>query len=161
MSSGERLIELLAPQAGERIIDLGCGLGDLTARLAQTGARVTGLDHSAVLLEQARLRYPGIEWLCGDLLEPEPGRACDAIFSHATLHWIGRYAETFGRLTGWVRPGGRIAFSLGGVTPALAMMESGLPPAAELEATLLAAGWESARVIGEPGLLLATARRAA
>ncbi len=159
MTSGQRLIELLAPKPGERVLDAGCGIGDLTAQLAASGAQVTGLDHSAVLLEQARHRYPQIAWFQADFLETAPSPAYDAVFSHAALHWIGDYPETARRLYAWLRPGGRIAITAGGVTPALAMMESGLPPAAALEAILLAAGFEAVRVISEPGLLLATASR--
>lgn len=158
MTSGELLIGLLAPQPGERILDVGCGIGDLTAQLAATGAEVTGLDHSAVLLEQARLRYPRITWIHADFMAAEPAPIYDAIFSHAALHWIGHYAEAAVRLHGWLRPGGRIAVSLGGVTPALAMMEGGLPSAAALEEILSAAGFETVHVDSEPGLLLAAAR---
>jgi len=158
VTSGERLIALLAPQPGEQILDVGCGIGDLTAQIAATGAQVTGLDHSAVLLEQARLRYPPITWIHADFLLAEPAPIYDAVFSHAALHWIGHYAEAAVRLHGWLRPGGRIAVSLGGLTPALAMMESGLPSATALEGTLRAAGFEVVRIDSEPGLLLAAAR---
>lgn len=159
MTSGQRLIQLLAPQNDEHILDLGCGLGDLTAHLAASGAHVTGLDCSAVLLEQARHRYPQIEWLCADFLLAEPAQTYDAIFSHAALHWVGRYGETARRLYHSLRPGGRIAVSLGGFTPALAMMEFGLPSAPELEAILHAAGFEAVHLISQPGLLLVTAIR--
>ena len=159
MTTGQRLIELLAPQPGEQILDVGCGLGGLTAEIAASGAQVTGLDHSAILLEQARLRYPRINWLCADFLLAQPAPSYDAVFSHAALHWIGRYPETARLLHAWLRPGGRIALSLGGVTPALAMMESGLPSAAAFESMLQAAGFEAARLISEPGLLLVTATR--
>ena len=158
MTSGQRLIELLAPQPGEPILDVGCGIGDLTAQLAASGAKVTGLDHSAVLLEQARLRYPRITWLHADFLFAEPAPIYDAVFSHAALHWIGHYAEAARRLHGWLRPGGRIAVTLGGMTPALAMMGGGLPSASALEDILSAAGFEGVQVNSEPGLLLAAAR---
>lgn len=161
MTSGQRLIELLAPRPGERILDAGCGLGELTAQLAASGALVTGLDHSAVLLEQARLRYPYVEWICADFLHAGPPETYDAIFSHAALHWMGSYPETAHVLFSWLRPGGRIAVSLGGLPLALVMMESGLPSAAAFEAILRNAGFEAARVMSEPGLLLVTARRPA
>jgi trans-aconitate methyltransferase len=159
VTSGQRLIALLAPQPGEHILDLGCGLGSLTAEIAAAGAHVTGLDHSEILLEQARLRRPRVTWQCADFLLAEPTPAYDAIFAHATLHWIGRYAESARLLYAWLRPGGRIAISLGGVTPALAMMESGLPSAEAYTGMLQAAGFETACVISEPGLLLVTAAR--
>jgi trans-aconitate methyltransferase len=159
VTTGQRLIELLAPQPGEHILDIGCGLGDLTAEIAASGAHVTGLDHSAVLLEQAHLRYPRIRWLCADFLLAEPTPTYDAVFSHAAIHWIGRYPETARLLYAWLRPGGRVALSLGGVTPALAIMESGLPSAEAFAGILQAAGFEAVRLISEPGLLLVTATR--
>ncbi len=60
---GQGLVELLAPQAGETILDLGCGTGQLTNQIAQSGARVTGLDHSESLLLSSRLYYPDISFL--------------------------------------------------------------------------------------------------
>ena len=161
MTTGQRLVHLLAPQSGERILDIGCGLGDLTAQLAAAGAQVTGLDHSEVLLEQARLRYPQIDWICADFLRAEPSPSFDAVFSHAALHWIGHYSESARRLHAWLRPGGRIAISLGGVTPALAMMEGGLPSAAAFHELLYSAGFKAERMISEPGLLLVAAVRLA
>ena len=161
MTSGQRLLALLAPQPGERILDIGCGIGDLTAQIAQCGAQVTGLDHSAVQLEQARLRYPQVEWICADFRHVEPDHTYDAVFCHAALHWIGNYPEAATLIFRWLRSGGRIAVSLGGVTPALAMMEAGLPSAATFETILRDAGFEAVCLISEPGLLLATASRPA
>ena len=48
------LFELLAPRPGERVLDLGCGTGHLTARIAEAGADVVGIDASAEMVEQAR-----------------------------------------------------------------------------------------------------------
>ena len=97
----------------------------------------------------------------GELVETERGTrfTYDAAFAHASLHWIGPYPETARLLYAWLRPGGRIAITLGGVTPALAMMEASLPSAAAYESMLHAAGFEAARLISEPGLLLVTATR--
>lgn len=55
---GVPLLELLNPQAGERILDVGCGTGQLAAQIAQTGATVVGLDLDEAMLEQARSNYP-------------------------------------------------------------------------------------------------------
>ncbi|WP_345790878.1 class I SAM-dependent methyltransferase [Neobacillus drentensis] len=55
---GESLIELLAPRKGEKILDLGCGTGDLARKLAGFGAEITGVDKSAKMIEQARSKYP-------------------------------------------------------------------------------------------------------
>ncbi len=51
---GAPVLELLAPQAGERILDLGCGDGALTIKLAEMGCDVVGVDSSAPQIEAAR-----------------------------------------------------------------------------------------------------------
>src|SRR5687768_4195163 len=55
---GAGVVELLAPQPGERILDLGCGTGHLTAKIAEAGASVVGMDSSPGMVEQARANYP-------------------------------------------------------------------------------------------------------
>ena len=56
--SAASLVELLAPQRGERILDLGCGTGHLTAQLAATGAKAVGIDSSAAMIDEARRSHP-------------------------------------------------------------------------------------------------------
>src|SRR3954466_10685547 len=63
---GASLVELLAPKPGERVLDLGCGTGHLTARLTEAGAAVVGLDSSGEMLEQARSAYPHLEFIQAD-----------------------------------------------------------------------------------------------
>jgi len=50
---GEDVVQLLAPLSGERILDVGCGTGYLTNLIAQAGARVTGIDKSASMIQRA------------------------------------------------------------------------------------------------------------
>ena len=59
---GEDLISMLAPQAGERILDLGCGTGHLTQQISLTGARVTGIDSSAAMIDKASAIFPDIDF---------------------------------------------------------------------------------------------------
>ena len=85
---GANLVESLNPQPGERILDLGCGTGQLTAEIARSGATVTGLDSSLEMLVQARKNYPDMKFVQGDAASfcfPEP---FDAVFSNAVLHWV-------------------------------------------------------------------------
>src|SRR5215211_6630848 len=55
---GMGVVDLLAPQPGERIVDLGCGTGVLTAQIAAAGARVVGIDSSESMIARARELYP-------------------------------------------------------------------------------------------------------
>src|SRR2546423_478698 len=84
---GASLVDLLDPKPGERILDLGCGTGHLTAKIAESGATVVGLDHSAEMLNQARAAYPGLEFVRGDARDFAFSEPFDAVFSNAVLHW--------------------------------------------------------------------------
>src|SRR5262249_6330058 len=59
---GADVIELLAPQAGERLLDLACGTGHLTAQLAARGAAVIGIDRSPEMIATARRNYPQLQF---------------------------------------------------------------------------------------------------
>ena len=111
---GEDLLALLAPKPGERILDLGCGTGQLTSALAESGATVIGMDVSPEMLAQARANYPALEFIQGDASNftlPEP---VDAILSNAALHWV-RDAEGVGAsVARALKPGGRFVAELGG-----------------------------------------------
>lgn len=108
------LVDLLSPQSGERILDLGCGTGQLTAKIAESGAKVIGLDHAPTMLEQARSQYPGIQFDSGDAQSfsyPEP---FDAIFSNAVLHWISRPEEVIRCVSQVLKTQGRFVVEFGG-----------------------------------------------
>src|SRR5436305_13452051 len=59
---GEGVVDLLAPQPDERILDLGCGTGHLTRQIADRGASVIGIDVSPDMVERARAQYPGLDF---------------------------------------------------------------------------------------------------
>jgi SAM-dependent methyltransferase len=63
------LVELLAPKAGERILDLGCGTGALTAEIAARGAEVLGVDRSKEMIAQARKKFPALRFEMMDARE--------------------------------------------------------------------------------------------
>jgi trans-aconitate methyltransferase len=111
---GESLVELLGPAAGERILDLGCGTGHLTARIAEAGAEVIGLDSSAAMLEQARAAYPALPFVPGDARAFAFDRVFDAVFSNAMLHWITQPEAVIRCVCAALRPGGRFVAELGG-----------------------------------------------
>src|ERR1700755_3017794 len=78
------LLELLAPRAGERILDLGCGDGALTRRLADLGCDVVGVDSSVPQVEAARRLGLDARVMSGEALPFV--EEFDAVFSNAVLH---------------------------------------------------------------------------
>jgi trans-aconitate methyltransferase len=112
------LLDILEPQPGESILDLGCGMGASTARLAAAGALPTGIDLLPALLEQARLAHPHCSFVEADFLAWNPPAPFDAILAHASLHWIHPPKDAAWRLFHFLRPGGRFAASLGGAADA-------------------------------------------
>ena len=83
---GQPVLELLQPHPGERILDLGCGDGVLTEKLAATGAQVVGVDSSADMVAAARQR--GLDARVMDATRLAFDGEFDAVFSNAVLHWI-------------------------------------------------------------------------
>ena len=111
---GAELLALLKPQEGERILDLGCGTGHLTARIAESGAKVVGLDRSLTMLAEARKNYPHLELVAADATRMAFARPFDAVFSNATLHWILDAERVAECIAGCLRPGGRFVAEFGG-----------------------------------------------
>jgi trans-aconitate methyltransferase len=111
---GARVVDLLAPQAGERILDLGCGTGHLTADIAASGAEVVGLDKSADMLEQARRLYPSIQFVLGDGTDFQFEEPFDAVFSNAAIHWMRDQDKVTACIWRALKPGGRFVAELGG-----------------------------------------------
>src|SRR5271170_1363310 len=83
---GAGVLEWLAPQPGERILDLGCGDGQLTAKIVATGAEVIGVDSSPEMVEGALSR--GIDARVGNAEKLAFNSQFDAVFSNAALHWV-------------------------------------------------------------------------
>jgi trans-aconitate methyltransferase len=107
------LIDLLHPQPGERILDLGCGTGHLTAQIAERGADVIGLDASASMIAQARQNYPKLKFVLADARTFELGTGFDAVFSNAALHWIPEPAPVIASVARALKPGGRFVLEMG------------------------------------------------
>jgi len=108
------LVDWLEPRAGEAILDLGCGTGELTAAIAGHGARVVGLDASAEMIAVARERAPALEWMVGDGEALAFGGAFDAVFSNAALHWMTRAEAAARGIARALKPGGRLVAEFGG-----------------------------------------------
>jgi len=111
---GQAVLDLLAPQKGETILDLGCGSGQLTAAIADPGASVVGLDSSPEMLAEARAHYPAIEFRLGDAADFAVEAPVDAVFSNAVLHWVKKAAGAAGCIARALKPGGRFVAEFGG-----------------------------------------------
>src|SRR5450432_300223 len=85
---GSDLITVLDPQPGERILDVGCGPGQLTARIAASGAVPLGIDKSPAMVAQARQNYPSLKFQLVDTVDFRASEPFDAAFSNAALHWM-------------------------------------------------------------------------
>jgi trans-aconitate methyltransferase len=111
---GAELLEWLEPRAGERILDLGCGTGQLTARIAESGAEVSGLDSSAEMIAQARAAFPGLHLIHGDAAAFQTDQRFDAVFSNAVLHWVKDASGAARSIAAALKPGGRFVAEFGG-----------------------------------------------
>jgi trans-aconitate methyltransferase len=113
---GEALLARLDPRPGERIVDLGCGTGHLTAEIASSRAHVEGLDADPQMLERARTAHPDIAFRQADARTFTVAQPVDAIFSNATLHWVPEadQQQVIDAVHRALRPGGRFVAEMGG-----------------------------------------------
>ncbi|MWV46757.1 methyltransferase domain-containing protein [Paenibacillus sp. HJL G12] len=111
---GKGLVTLLNPVQGEMILDLGCGTGDLTYEISQSGAKVIGMDASAEMIGRAREKYPEIEFFIGDAQHFEIQSQVDAVFSNAALHWMKNAPGAVECVWNALNPGGRFIAEFGG-----------------------------------------------
>lgn len=111
---GQQVLELLAPQPKERILDVGCGTGQLTAEIAATGAEVVGIDSSEQAVAKARANFPQIEFVVADGTNFHFDKPFDAVFSNAALHWIQPPAAAVKCIWQSLKPQGRFVAEFGG-----------------------------------------------
>ena len=109
----QEVVALLAPVAGERILDLGCGDGALTERLAASGAEVTGCDRSPEMLAAAAAR--GLRTVEADMTALPFAGEFDAVFSNAALHWTRSQRSVLTGVYRALKPGGRFVAEMGGL----------------------------------------------
>src|SRR6478609_9736339 len=110
------LVLLLRPRAGERILDIGCGTGTLTAQIAQQGAQVTGIDRSPDMIESAKAKwkYAELRFELADGQDLAYAAEFDAVFSNAALHWMPRAQDVLRGVERALVPGGRFVAEFGG-----------------------------------------------
>jgi len=109
---GAPVLELLAPRPGERILDLGCGDGALTRKLADSGCDVVGVDASAPQVLAARRLGLDARVADGERLAFEA--EFDAVFSNAAIHWMKRADDAIAGVWRALKPGGRFVAEFGG-----------------------------------------------
>ncbi len=109
---GAPVVELLAPQPGECILDVGCGDGVLTEKLAQLGCRVVGVDGSPQQVRAAHALGLHVAVADGQRLPFREG--FDAVFSNAALHWMHDADGVIAGARRALRPGGRFVAEFGG-----------------------------------------------
>ena len=134
---GVSLVDLADPKPGERILDVGCGSGELTQALyersllqendptnenrekTETNITIMGMDYDPSMVEKAKEQFPHLEFFESDVRQLEvsslPHGQVDLLFSNAALHWVPpKDASRAVASTRVIRPGGRIVFEFGG-----------------------------------------------
>lgn len=111
---GEDLIEWLNPQAGEKILDLGCGTDDLADKLTKAGVSIMGIDKSRNMVEQASRKYPHILFDVQDATNLQFKDEFDAVFSNATLDWVKPPLLALQGIYHALKTGGRFIAEFGG-----------------------------------------------
>jgi len=109
---GAPVVELLAPRPGERILDLGCGDGVLTEKIAAAGATIVAVDAAPDMVAAARAKGLDARVVPGQSLAFE--REFDAVFSNAALHWMHPPEAVLAGVARALKPGGRFVAEMGG-----------------------------------------------
>lgn len=132
---GVELLDWLQAKPDETVLDLGCGTGELAAKIAESGATVIGIDSDPAMIEAARQRLPDADLRVADAHDFTVGTPVDAVFSNAALHWMPSSVEVLGCVSDALPAGGRFVAEMGAkgnvamVTAAMdqACREAGLP----------------------------------
>lgn len=111
---GESLVELLAPQKNEKILDVGCGTGDLAHEITAYGAIVHGTDASHEMVLSAQKKYPAIAFSTQDATVMQFNNEFDAVFSNAALHWMKQQDNVIANIYNALKPNGRFVAEMGG-----------------------------------------------
>jgi trans-aconitate 2-methyltransferase len=108
------LMARIAAEAPRRVVDLGCGPGNVTALLKQRWPRaeVTGVDGSAPMLAKAAAAAPDCRFIEADIAAWTPGEPPELLYSNAALHWLPGHATLFPRLLSLLAPGGTLAVQM-------------------------------------------------
>lgn len=115
---GEDVLNLIQKPDTEHpfAVDLGCGNGALTEKLAQQGYDVLGIDDSAEMLRLARQLHPGLRFQKGNAVDFALPQAADVVFSNAVFHWINASQQEamLQNVCRCLKPGGQLVCEFGG-----------------------------------------------
>ena len=109
---GEAALDLLDPQPGEHILDVGCGDGTLTLKIKEAGVDVVGIDNSLSMIAAAKAK--GLDARLMDAADLKFAEAFDAAFSNATLHWVLDKERAARAIWFALKHDGRFAGEMGG-----------------------------------------------
>lgn len=111
---GADVLQWLAPQQNEQILDIGCGTGDLASKIAESGAHVLGTDASAEMVASAQQKYPLLSFEQVDATALTFEQQFDAVFSNATFHWIENQKALLHGIYRSLKNNGRLVAEFGG-----------------------------------------------
>lgn len=110
---GESLISLVTVEPGSFVVDLGCGNGALTQKLAEK-YEVLGIDASPDMLAKAKELHPDLDFVRADACDFALEKKADAIFSNAVFHWIENQDKLVENIAANLKSGGELVFEFGG-----------------------------------------------
>ena len=111
---GRDLLVLLNAKPGERILDVGCGTGQLTAEITQFGAEVVGIDYSPDMIATSRKNFPHVRFEVADATALTFDSEFDVVVSNAALHWVRDQPAAIASIARALKPGGRLVLEMGG-----------------------------------------------
>jgi len=111
---GIGLIDILEPMPDERILEVGCGTGDLMAEIAKCGAICHGIDSSPEMIQEAVRKFPRLKFEVRDARTFQTEEPFDAVFSNSALHWIQPPEVVVQMMSAVLKPAGRLVVEFGG-----------------------------------------------
>ncbi|MGL4820558.1 MAG: class I SAM-dependent methyltransferase [Bacilli bacterium] len=111
---GSSIVSVAAVKEGEHVLDVGCGTGDWCQHFYEIGAQVTGFDSSPEMIEQAKEKYPHVQFHCVDATDIQWNKEFDVVFSNAALHWMKDAKRVVENIYAALRFNGRFVAEFGG-----------------------------------------------